>query len=235
MSIIDKILVLLDDESQKSLNEIKTTLKQYSKQVVAASLGRLCSKGLIKKNNSIYQITTAGRNIITKNLTNIENVSSNYIAKQCMVIIFKIPEKERINRDIMRNFLLANGFGRLHNTVWISLYDQTSKIKNIINELKIENKVLIFNLSTTKKKIIDIINFSKWNIDIVNNKYTSFIKQTNNYLKSKHINNFESRCLVYQYSKIVREDPMLPQDSKHSHRYKGNTAHKAYLKIRKYC
>lgn len=233
MSIIDKLLVLFDDEEEKTLEEVLSIYNSYSKQVISASLGRIVSKGWIKKADNKYIITSKGRIIITEKLEKIQKIKDKEIYSLCQFIIFHIPEKERINRDIMRNFLISNGYGRLHNTVWIKFNPDKEKLKKVISELKINDKILIFETSFNSKKMNDIISFAKWNTQKIDKKYKSFILQSENYIKQKNKNEIDARCLVYEFAKIVTEDPMLPY--KENKKCPREEAYLYYTKIRDFC
>lgn len=233
MSIIDNLLVLFDDQKQRTIKDVKTAFPEYTKQVLSASLGRIASKGWINKKSDRYKISDIGRKIVTENLKNIDKITSTEKITNCLFVVFHIPEKERINRDIMRNFLITNGYGRLHNTVWINFRPDTKTLQDIINELKIQNKVLTFEIKIKNKKIKEIIDFTDWNSNKTDSKYKKFTNHVKYFLKLKNKPSIKARCLVYKFSKIVREDPLLPDEK--TKKDSLNKAYNYYSKLRKFC
>lgn len=233
MSIIDKLLVLFDDQKQRTIEDVKNIFPKYSNQIISASLGRIVSRGWINKKSNYYQITESGRKLITNKLDGIERIENDNTFKKCLFVIFHIPEKERINRDIMRNFLLNNGYGRLHNTVWIKFNSKISILNSFIKDLKINDKVLTFEATPNQEKIKEIIDFTKWNTIKIDKKYSDFITEAKYFLNTNDKNNILARCIVYQFAKIIYEDPFLPPKNKKI--CLRDQAYKYYLKIRKFC
>jgi len=235
MSIIDNLLVLLDDKKPRSIDEIKTDFKSYSKQIIASSLGRISTKKWITKINSKkYEITNFGIEKNTIQLNNLLKIENRNNIKNCKFLILNIPEKERINRDIMRIYLQNNGFGRLHNTTWISFHCNEKHLLKTLNELKIENKTLYFDIELNNNNLEKIINYSNWNFKIINNEYNNFINNVKKYIKNNKNDKIAARCLVYEYSKIVQKDPIIPKKFLPED-YLGINANNYYLKIRDYC
>lgn len=234
MSIIDNLLVLLDNGKEKDISDIANIFNGYSKQVLSASLGRIVSKKWIVKKNSLYKITLLGQNINTTTLDTIKKFPKREDIKYCYFITFNISEKERIKRDIMRTYLNSHGFGRFHNTVWISFDLNNTELEKLINELDIKDRVLIFKAKIEEESINELIKHTSWNILKINTDYKEFIKHSQNFISTKSKNKIQARCLVYQFAKIVVEDPCLPVRTL-SKKYLGFTAYKLYDKIRKYC
>lgn len=61
-----------------------------------------------------------------------------------IMVIFDIPEKERVIRDVFRSFLYCLGFEQLQRSVWISPYQVSDDLREIIRTYKLESNVRIF-------------------------------------------------------------------------------------------
>lgn len=235
MSIIDNLLVLLDDGNRISIEEIQILLPKFSKQIISASLGRIISKKLAcKDKQNYYKITERGENLNTEILSNIQRTKNRTDYTECYFVLFNIPEKERINRDIMRSYLNSNGFGRLHNTVWIGLNTDINSLRNLIKSLKIENKVLFFKANLNKKDINNIIKETDWNIKSIITQYKKFKINVDEFLLNKNKQAMRARFLVYEYAKICKQDPILPTTNL-PNEYIALDLDKAYEALRKYC
>ena len=61
-----------------------------------------------------------------------------------IMIIFDIPEKKRILRDILRQMLYQLGYEKLQGSVWISPYDVLEKTETLVRGYDIDDYVRIF-------------------------------------------------------------------------------------------
>lgn len=233
MSIIDKILVILDEGNKYTLEEIVDILdNNYTKQVISASLGRIITKKYAKKVNDKYSITELGSDIITINLENIEKISERKAINSVIFITFNVSEKNRIKRDKFRNYLICNGFGRLNNTFWIGINKNIKDIKSYIDKLSLIKNTLVFE----SKKITNfkqVLEHTKWNDDL-KKEYSDFIKNANIFLAMKNKNKYQARFLVYVFAKLCKKDPILPAEYLEDN-YTGTKALNLYNKVRKYC
>jgi len=237
MSIIDHLLVLLDEGKIYTLSEIEENLQifKYKKQVISASLGRTYSKNLINKiKKNQFKISKQGQLIVTDTLDNIQRFKNRNISANVLFITFNIPEKERTNRDIMRTYLTNNSYGRLHNTVWIGLNINENKLLKFITDLNINKQVLYFNAKLDNNNLKNVIENINWNFDKINLEYRNFVSSANKFLNKNNKNKFHARSLVYQFAKIAKKDPILP-DNMLSANYLGQTAFETYEAIREFC
>jgi len=234
MSIIDNLLVLLDDGNKLTVEDIKRSFPEYSKQIISATLGRVASKHFVKKNDKYYKIDSIGQTTITQNLNRIKLFERRPESKNLLFVMFNIPEKERLYRDILRNYLTQNGFGRLHNTVWISFHHKKEDLDDLLSELKIIEKILIYESKILEQNLETLIRHANWNMLQINKKYKTFIAQTSNFFQTKSKSNIMARCMVYEFAKIVSYDPILPLKYL-DNKYEGLKAFAMCQKLRKYC
>lgn len=233
MTIINKLLVLFDDNKQRTIDDVKKVYANYSKQVLASSMGRMISRNWLTKIKFSYKITSSGRNIVSLNLSHLKKLTKipeSYL----YLLMFKIPEKKRVTRDIIRIFLRKNGFGQLHNSVWLSVKGSPTELDIIIDELQVKKNVIGLQIKVTSDEQKMLVNNCQWNFNELNNLYKNFIKLASNYLKKNQKDAVIARNLVYEYSLIVRQDPLL-QYIKYPQNFCGNKAKKLYKKLRKFC
>lgn len=72
-----------------------------------------------------------------------------YLAKKLgkdayLMVVFDIPEAERSKRRILRNYLKHRGFTQVQRSVWISKMDYKSELKQLVDDLMINDCVEIF-------------------------------------------------------------------------------------------
>jgi len=238
MSIIDELLVLLDDKIGLSFNEIKKIIPQRSAQTISSALGRLNSKGWIKssKINSDrhFKITDSGRKEITSHLNKIRELEQDDWNGHFLVITFSIPEKKRKLRDTFRNFLQYEGFTRLQNDLWLNFWDKRKNVENTIKSLSIDGMCTIFSINKINDSDLNnFINNLTWNQKVLNDSYKKFISRCEKYLKSKK-DGFNARLLVFSYAKSLSLDPKFPKKFMPDN-HLGPKAYDLYQKIRPFC
>lgn len=235
MTIIDKLLVLFDDKKARSLEEVYSDYTDYTSQVLSSSMGRLVSRGWLMKTKTgkKYQITKGGREFMSLNLECLSNIDEER-SPNFYFLMFNIPEKQRLARDIIRVFLKKVGFGQLHNAVWISYKKYDKELDKIIEVLKIKNKTISFSVKITSLETVKIIKLCQWNLSEIKKDYNEFIKVAKKFLASKNKKKIPARNLVYQLAVIVRKDPLIPFEY-YPKDFFGKTAFELYYKIRKYC
>jgi DNA-binding PadR family transcriptional regulator len=107
------------------------------------SLYRLKQKGLIyktknKQKQTIFVITDKGREILRKPLTKVKR-SDGFAT----LITFDIPEEKRKLRNILRKFLVDNGFTILQKSILISPNKVGKDLLKLVRELKLTPYVKI--------------------------------------------------------------------------------------------
>ena len=60
------------------------------------------------------------------------------------MVIFDVPEKKRIFRDILRENLRILGYKMLQQSVWVSPYDVLKETEGIIRKYSLDNYVKLF-------------------------------------------------------------------------------------------
>jgi len=238
ISIINEILVLLDDHEELTINQIKAILNNKTLQNISSAIGRLNSKGWVKssgnKNSKTFNITKSGKNEITSNLLRIRDYENNNWDGKLCVLIFKIPEKIRKSRDILRKKLNEAGFCNLMGDLWISFWDKSKYLSNVISDLKIKNMCITFCINELSTKDMEnIICNLTWNKEYLNSEYNNFIKNCEKYLK-KPVKGYMAKLLVYSYSKILAYEPKFPVKYNPSDSL-NEKAYNYYSKIRPYC
>lgn len=120
----------------------QTTLSQV--------IQRLREKGMIasevNEGKVILKLTGLGEEFL---LTNKSEEEIEWDGKWRMVI-FDIPENKRIVRDILRNRLKMWGFVPWQKSVWASKKNLTNKLRNLVNELGVQDWVLVIESDNIK-------------------------------------------------------------------------------------
>ncbi len=99
--------------------------KKRQREYLNRARERLIKNGQLKRNErGIVEITKKGEALLRKlELANFKLKKPKHWDKKWRVLIFDIPEKRRLLRDKVRNTLIAIGFYRLQDSVWVYPYD----------------------------------------------------------------------------------------------------------------
>lgn len=239
MSLIDEVLVLLDDYKDIKLANAYRIVSERNKQIISSTLGRLIAKGWVyKTNNTIdasYNLTKSGKERLYAALDNIKYLDKNSDVNNWLIVIFSIPEKNRKSRDDFRKYLIENGFGRLQSSVWLSYWDKESQINEFIINNNIQKNITIFySKKMSNKQNLDLVSKLHWDWKIINSLYKKFIIDSKNFIKNKKKDSFRAKVLVISYAKILLLDPKLPVSLRPKFSL-TEEAYFAYIKIRPYC
>jgi len=197
-----------------------------SEQSVRSAVSRMCRAGLLKVRHSgvrsYYSLTEEGHSLLAKGTQRIFVRRNNQWDGSWNIAIYSVPERERKARDRLRLELGWMGYGALGEATWISPYDRTREVKNLLQRLNIEEYVHIFNAqhqgSTDPRKIVSHC----WDLGKIHQKYADFLTEYRPKLEG-HLKRLQagetiapSECfvarfnLIHEYRKLPFFDPDLP-------------------------
>lgn len=120
-------------------------MREVPKSSLARALKRLREKGFVEKTTNkdeskiILRLTEIGREFLLLSKSEDEIKWDG----KWRIVVFDIPEKRRTVRNILRSRLKLWGFTPWQQSVWASKKNITYKLRQLINELGIEDWVLV--------------------------------------------------------------------------------------------
>lgn len=75
--------------------------------------------------------------------------------KGACFLIFDIPEKERIARNMLRDFLKESGFIKLQHSVWMTKYDVIQPLQKLLQRQKLEKWIRIVRGEIVPSSLLD--------------------------------------------------------------------------------
>lgn len=244
MTIIDELLILLDDLEEAPSDTIPSYFEKPDLQIIYSALGRLVNKGLVikkeRRGEVSYSISLHGVETLNTALDAIKQTVVEPWDQRWHLIIFDIPESKRKLRDGFRNYLKNAGFGMLKSSVWVSPRNHSDTVRRYAKRNKIEEYV--FQLETVPNESTYQLNIfvrQCWNWKELEKQYERFIaigERTLNTLKLEHqpYNRFLAKKVVFQYAETVKSDPRLPE-AVAPHNRLVRRAFELYTKLRPYC
>ena len=199
-----------------------------SQQAVRSAVSRMCRAGLLKVRHvgrkSYYSLTEDGQSLLTKGAQRIFERKNTNWKGTWNIVTYSIPEQRRQARDKLRLELNWMGYGTLSEATWISPYDLTKEVEDLVKKLQIKSYVQIFQAAsqgfTDPKKIVSI----GWDLTRIHKKYASFMEKYQPKLED-HLRRLRigepiepSECfverfgLIHEYRKLPFFDPDLPKE-----------------------
>jgi phenylacetic acid degradation operon negative regulatory protein len=240
MTVIDELLVLLDDGTERILEECSSALPARTKQTLSSTLGRLTGKGWVTTNRDrlrgahTYKITSEGSEVVTHTLQHLKISDNEQWDQRWLFVLFNIPERARKYRDILRNRLAAVGFGRVQNSLWVTARDVTFELEDVLSQDRIRSSVTVLRPRLDEEDAKRLVSAFEWDWGALSGSYQAFIDQATRYLKTKKQDAFQAKLLVYHYAKLLQQDPKFPSYLEPP-AYLRAKAHAAYEKVRPYC
>ncbi len=242
MTIIDQLLILLDDLGEVRPEDLSHYFPNQNRQVIFSALGRLVNRGWIAKKTKrldiSYTITTPGVNELNRTLDSIKQEDEIEWDRQWHLVIFDIPETKRKLRDMLRNFLREEGFGLLKSSVWLTPWDKKEIVKRFGKRHSlIDSLVFIDTAPTTDSYQSIVMAQQSWDWLSIEKAYRHFLTLADKQLSQLNQHpypRFLAKQLVFQYAEVMKKDPQLPTDIAPNASL-WRRARELYTRIRPYC
>jgi phenylacetic acid degradation operon negative regulatory protein len=199
-----------------------------SQQAVRSAVSRMCRAELLKVRRvgrrSYYSLTEDGHLLLTRGAQRIFERKNTHWNGSWNIVTYSIPEQKRQARDRLRLELNWMGYGALTEATWISPYDLTKEVEELVERLKIKDYIQIFQARNQgfidPKKMVSL----GWGLSRIHQKYASFIQKYQPKLEN-HLRRYRagesiepSECfverfgLIHEYRKLPFFDPDLPTE-----------------------
>ena len=191
------------------------TLPKYSRKKYRLLVGRLVREGIISQaiieGKVNYRLSEMGKKQLLTSypVLGIENKAWDGFWR---IVIFDIPESQRILRDKLRQYLLKMGFGELQNSTYVSAYDYQKEFLQWLKEHHLEKNVLLLE---SKQKYLGepkLLGEKVWGIEKLNSGYKQIIDRlTTRFGLKDEARREEWLKKVYRdYLEVLLQDPWLP-------------------------
>lgn len=124
--------------------------RPVKKSALALALKRLRENGLVElisDKELVYRLTDSGKDkaLWTKMILEDQPWDGKW-----RVVIWDIPEKRRMTRDLLRYKLKQLGFEKLQRSIWVTKKDCTKVLQDFINKVGIKDWVKVFESTELK-------------------------------------------------------------------------------------
>lgn len=179
---------------------------------IKRTLYDLKRKGFIKyiKRETIVKeiITNEGRKRVEK-LFPVYNEKRTW-DKRLYLISYDIPKDKNPKRDLLRRFLKKLGCGYLQHSVWLTVYNPKTLIKELVKENNIPGQILVSDLGpdgSIGEKDIKTLVEEIYELHNLNYDYKEFIKR---FKKANKKDRKIKQQACFAFFSILQDDPQLP-------------------------
>ena len=191
----------------KAQMEADKTLQHINYEVLKEALKRARKHGWIKRThcrNAVPEITKEGRERLA-------SIIPTYHEKRVWdnrmyLITYDIPETHRKQRNILRESLQRLGCGRLQDSVWITPYNPTDVLTELIQQNNLQGTVIISTIGkdgSIGDESLPALIIRIYCLDEINDRYKKWIDEVKT---CEHIDHWA----VLKYLAILQDDPQLP-------------------------
>lgn len=126
------------------------------------------------------------------------------------LVTYDISEKRKKDRELLRDFLIGQGYGRLQDSIYAAPFDPTEVVKQEVKKRGIKGEVLISKMGTDghigEMSITELI-AKVYNLQSVNAQYWIYIQKTTHNFSPQ-----EAPLLFLEYLAALKVDPQLPEE-----------------------
>ena len=199
-----------------------------SEQAIRSAVSRMCRAGLLKARRidrkSYYALTEYGYSLLTKGARRIFQRKNSHWDGTWNIVTYSIPEEQRQARDRLRLELRWMGYGALSEATWISPYDLSKEVEDLVEKLNVKGCVQVYHAKhegfAEPKEIVSRC----WDLNKTHDSYAGFLDKCGPKLQA-HLSRLQagepvepSECfverfgLISDYRKLPFSDPDLPKE-----------------------
>jgi len=131
-------VALLAPNALQALKQVGLLPKPHQREIFNSSRHRLVKTGLLIYENGFLCLTVKGRTKLQQlERHDYKLVKPKRWDKKWRILIFDIPERQRILRTQIRRTILSVGFMKLQKSVWVYPYD----CEDFVNLIKADFKI----------------------------------------------------------------------------------------------
>lgn len=248
MSILDELLVAIDDQTEMRIDQIRELYPQYSYQTLSAALGRLTNWGWLVKNDGPvgYRVSQTGNDYINQTLDAIRLSEKSWNGSWFAAAV-RLPEDGRKLRDRLRHYFIGQGYGRFIDSLWISPWNRQTELSPVIREYEAGTYVFMFETQPFGLATNQIIIQQAWDWPALTAKLNAFVPDFDRRAAalpqlSQQIDGpggrlrlrLAAKNLVFDYGALLHSGPNLPADLSLTHDT-DKTLRAIYERVRPYC
>lgn len=190
---------------------------RFNSATIKRAIYKAREKGFIKEG---FTLTKEGKK-------RLENILPKYFGKRkwdgnWYLVIYDIPERKKMLRNILRENLKRLGFGQLQASVWVSPFNFFGEVEGVVKDYGLSPYVILAISDKLGRKEAKVLAEAVWRLEKIDNLYKTLL---NKFKKSKE------KELYFEYLNVLDKDPQLPKELL-PETWKGDEIHELFKKFR---
>lgn len=189
------------------------TKKESVYNAVQKLLKTGCLERIVKNGAPYLRITGKGVEAWQRDFPLLKLRQNQWNKKWCLVI-FDFPEKNKHQRESLREKLYQLGFGKLQRSVYISPYDLAEDIAEFLDDQKILGYAFVLTaphcLMGSAKELANNV----WGLEKINKEYIALLKESKKTGKIKIAPERKKALgkIYFDLVELMEKDPLLPYE-----------------------
>ncbi len=125
------------------------------------------------------------------------------------IISYEIPEAKRHLRDRLRREMKGWGLGPWHRSFWLTAHPVINILRDLVYGKEEEQYIQAFE-STHMFGNMEVLVEKVWNKSVLEARYKELFRMWHNVLSGTNPKIEKYRDIVYEYVKVLKDDPGLP-------------------------
>lgn len=216
MTILEEILIVIDDLQPISRGTIFNLFPDTPKAVIASAIARLINRGDAETTQEgVYVCTKIGNQKILETLEELENIR-NEKSLSWHLCIFAIPEKNKVDREKLRLALRNHGFGKLRGGLFLAHRSSITALENLIASLRLGEYVSIISIQALPQTYLQHQAGNAWPWRELESEYNALIADIQDFLEKVKASPLENpriiaKILVFRLATLLKKDPKIDQ------------------------
>ena len=124
------------------------------------------------------------------------------------LVTYDIAEDHKKDREVLRRFLLDQGYGKLQDSVYVAPFDPTDEVRRAVNHLSIQGEVLISRMGENGhigEMPVQTLIERVYPIAFIDRRYQRYIASLSGDPSPERV-----PFLFLEFLSILKDDPQLP-------------------------
>ena len=191
----------------------------WKESVIYSTISQLLSVGqiekVIKKGEVFLRLTSKGSKKLKQDIS-LFKYSQKPWDNYWRLVVFDIPEKNKVLRDTLRRKLVSLGLGQWQRSVYITPFDLEEEINQFLKAQKLFGFCFCLKAKRLSKGDDREIARIAFKLDEINNQYYKFvdedIEEAMFLLRDGKLKPENIQSLVDKYLELILKDPYLPKE-----------------------
>lgn len=122
------------------------------------------------------------------------------------LVTYDVPEEQKKDREMLREYLITIGCGLLQKSVWITPFNPIDTLRNFIEEHGLKGNIIVSDMGkdgSIGEEDVRAMLVRIYKLEELNDRYKAWLQSVDEFGEVDHV-------AILQYLAILKDDPQLP-------------------------